>query len=161
MLLLPLVPWTARNWHTFHVFQPLAPKYANDPGELAPLGFSRWYRTWAIEFADTENVYWNYPGDYIDFDSLPQRAFNAGSQSDSSDLHDRTAALFADYNGGFGRSQEVNPQIDARFNALGNGTHPRPPLPLLRGPPGGAGAGHDPAPAHRDDGCAARLVEVA
>src|SRR5271156_5458882 len=24
--LLPFVPWTIRNWHTFHVFQPLAPR---------------------------------------------------------------------------------------------------------------------------------------
>jgi 4-amino-4-deoxy-L-arabinose transferase-like glycosyltransferase len=118
-VVLPLVPWAARNWRTFHVFQPLVPKYANDPGELAPLGFSRWYRTWSIEFADTENVYWNYPGDYINFDSLPQRAFNVGSQSASDNLHDHTAALFADYNAGVGHSQEVNPRIDARFNALG------------------------------------------
>jgi hypothetical protein len=102
-VILPLVPWTARNWRTFHVFQPLAPKYANDPGELAPLGFSRWYRTWAIEFAATGNVYWNYPGDHIDFGGL----------------RNRTAALLADYNAGIGGTQEVNPVIDARFNALG------------------------------------------
>ena len=28
-ILLPLVPWTVRNWHTFGVFQPLAPRSAN------------------------------------------------------------------------------------------------------------------------------------
>ena len=76
---LPLAPWTARNWHTFHVFQPLAPRYANDPGEMAPLGFARWYRTWAIEFASTDEVYWNLNGDRIDLAALPQRAFDAGS----------------------------------------------------------------------------------
>jgi 4-amino-4-deoxy-L-arabinose transferase-like glycosyltransferase len=118
-VVLPLVPWTARNWRTFHVFQPLVPKYANDPGELAPLGFSRWYRTWAIDFAATENVYWNYPGDHIDFDGLPQRAFDAGSRSASHDLRDRTSALLADYNAGIGHSQQVNPNIDTRFDALG------------------------------------------
>jgi 4-amino-4-deoxy-L-arabinose transferase-like glycosyltransferase len=118
-VILPLVPWTARNWRTFHVFQPLAPKYANDPREPAPLGFSRWYRTWAIGFAATENVYWNYPGDHIDVAGLPQRAFDIGPQSASDDLRDRTAALLADYNAGIGHSQEVNPEIDARFDALG------------------------------------------
>jgi 4-amino-4-deoxy-L-arabinose transferase-like glycosyltransferase len=118
-VVLPLVPWTARNWSTFHVFQPLVPKYANDPGELAPLGFSRWYRTWAVDFVDTENAYWNYPGDHIDFDDLPQRAFDAGSQPASGNLRDRTAALLADYNAGIGDSQEVNPEIDARFDLLG------------------------------------------
>src|ERR1700678_321156 len=30
---LPLVPWTLRNWRTFHVVQPLAPRRVNDPGE--------------------------------------------------------------------------------------------------------------------------------
>ena len=118
-VVLPLAPWTARNWRTFHVFQPLVPKYANDPGELPPLGFSRWYRTWAIDFVDTENVYWNYPGDHIDVDDLPQRAFNVGSESMTSDLRNRTAALLADYNAGIGDSQEVNAAIDARFDVLG------------------------------------------
>ena len=33
LILLPLAPWTLRNWRTFHVFQPLAPRYATDPGE--------------------------------------------------------------------------------------------------------------------------------
>jgi 4-amino-4-deoxy-L-arabinose transferase-like glycosyltransferase len=118
-VLLPLVPWTVRNWRTFHVFQPLVPKYANDPGELEPLGFSRWYRTWAIDFADTQNVYWNYPGDLIELGDLPQRAFDSGSDAASSDLRNRTAALLGDYNAGVGRSQEVSPQIDARFGTLG------------------------------------------
>ncbi len=31
--ILPFIPWTIRNWSTFHVFQPLAPRYATDPGE--------------------------------------------------------------------------------------------------------------------------------
>jgi hypothetical protein len=31
--ILPFAAWSARNWSTFHVFEPLAPRYANDPGE--------------------------------------------------------------------------------------------------------------------------------
>src|SRR5579862_4914905 len=31
---LPFVPWTIRNWRTFGVFQPLAPRYATDLGEF-------------------------------------------------------------------------------------------------------------------------------
>jgi hypothetical protein len=116
--LLPLVPWTIRNHHTFHVFQPLAPRYANDPGELAPLGFARWYRTWAIDFADTENVYWNYGGASIALADLPPRAFNAGSPSATQSLETRTAQLLADYNATGANTTEVIPTIDARFNAL-------------------------------------------
>jgi hypothetical protein len=118
-VLLPLIPWTARNWRTFHVFQPLVPKYANDPGEVEPLGFGRWYRTWAAEFAATETVYWNYPGDHIDFADLPPRAFDLGSPPASEDLRDRTQALIADYNASISDTQEVSPEIDARFEVLG------------------------------------------
>src|ERR1700691_3550309 len=39
--LAPLVPWTIRNLHTLHHFQPLAPRYANDADELVPRGFNR------------------------------------------------------------------------------------------------------------------------
>jgi 4-amino-4-deoxy-L-arabinose transferase-like glycosyltransferase len=111
---LPLIPWTARNWSTFHVFQPLAPRYANDPGEPPPLGFARWYRTWAIDFASTDQVYWNYNGDQIQLTNLPPRAFDLGSPAASQDLRDRTAALLADYNA----TTTSTPAIDARFAAL-------------------------------------------
>ena len=95
---LTLVPWTVRNWQTFHVFQPLAPRYANDPGETPPLGFARWFRTWAIEFASTDEVYWNYNGDLIDPDMLPARAFDAGSPQASATLRARTIAVLDQYN---------------------------------------------------------------
>jgi hypothetical protein len=91
-VILPLVPWTVRNWRTFHVIQPLAPRYANDPGEPVALGFQRWYRTWAIDFASTESVYWNWDSDAVDIADLPSRAF------DNQDQYNRTDALLAAYN---------------------------------------------------------------
>ena len=91
-VVLPLVPWTVRNWRTFHVVQPLAPRYATDPGEMVPLGFQRWYRTWAIDFASTEEVYWNYDSAPVDIGDLPARAF------DSDDQYARTAAILNEYN---------------------------------------------------------------
>jgi hypothetical protein len=117
-ILLPLVPWTIRNWNTFHVFEPLVPKYATDPGEVQPIGFGRWYRTWAIEFSSTEEVYWNYDGDHLDFADLPPLAFDVASQSDSSsnsqDLRERTAALLDDYD----TTNVATQVIDDRFAAL-------------------------------------------
>jgi hypothetical protein len=111
---LPLAPWTVRNWRTFHVVQPLAPRYANDPGEAPPRGFARWYRTWAIEFASTDEVYWNYNGDSIRLGDLPGRAFDVGSTQASEELRMKTASLLDDYNA----VTTGTPQIEGRFAAL-------------------------------------------
>src|SRR5271154_113159 len=91
-VVLPLAPWALRNWRTFHVVQPLAPRYATDPGEFVPLGFQRWYRTWAIDFASTEEVYWNYDSASVEIGDLPVRAFDSGEQ------YARTEAILNDYN---------------------------------------------------------------
>jgi 4-amino-4-deoxy-L-arabinose transferase-like glycosyltransferase len=108
LIILPFFPWTLRNWHTFHVIQPLAPRYATDPGESVPYGFQRWFRTWGIDFADTDNVYWNYNGATIAISDLPARAFDSDSQ------YTRTEALLADYN----QTTNASPAFDARFGAL-------------------------------------------
>jgi hypothetical protein len=34
LALMPFAAWTWRNWRVFHVFEPLAPRYATDPGEI-------------------------------------------------------------------------------------------------------------------------------
>jgi hypothetical protein len=107
-VLLPLVPWTARNWRAFHVFQPLAPRSATDPGENVTAGFNRWYRTWAIDYASTEEVYWNYDNADIDIGDLPTRAF------DSQQQYTQTRALLADY----GKTDSASPALDARFEAI-------------------------------------------
>lgn len=107
-VVLPLVPWAIRNERVFHVFQPLAPRFANDPGEAVPLGFQRWYRTWAIEFASTENVYWNYDGTDISVADLPERAFDTQAQ------YERTAQLLSEYN----RNDNPTPELDAGFAEL-------------------------------------------
>jgi 4-amino-4-deoxy-L-arabinose transferase-like glycosyltransferase len=112
---LPLAPWTARNWRTFHIFEPLAPKDAIDPGELDPVGFNRWFRSWGVEFQSTEQVYWNYGGFPVLLSDLPERAFDAGSPQATAALRAQTASLLADYN----KTMAITPQIDARFGALG------------------------------------------
>lgn len=107
-VVLPLVPWTIRNWHTFHVIEPLAPRYATDPGESVPRGFQHWYKTWAIEFASTENVYWNWDSDEVDIADIPSRAF------DNDDQYNRTAALLETYN----NDDNATPALDRGFEAL-------------------------------------------
>jgi hypothetical protein len=107
-VVLPLAPWAVRNWRTFHVVQPLAPRYATDPGEYVPLGFRRWYRTWAIDFASTEEVYWNYDSAPIWIGDLPARAF------DSDDQYVRTESILRTYNENYTATRA----LDARFHAL-------------------------------------------
>jgi 4-amino-4-deoxy-L-arabinose transferase-like glycosyltransferase len=108
LALLPLVPWTIRNERAFHVFEPLAPRFATDPGEQINYGFQRWYRTWAIDFASTQQVYWNYNGDRILLRDLPSRAFDSQAQ------FDQTAALLGEYN----LTSTATPALDRRFDAL-------------------------------------------
>jgi len=106
--LAPLVPWTIRNLHTMHHFQPLAPRYANDADELVPRGFNRWVKTWIIDYASVEEIYWNVPGDKVDPAKLPARAIENPTERDA------TLAAIADYND----SQDITPEIDSRFGQL-------------------------------------------
>jgi len=108
VVLLPLAPWTARNWRTFHVIQPLAPRYATDPTELVGYGFNHWYRSWAMEYKSTEDVYWNLNDAAIQIDDIPTRAFDNDAQ------YQETAQLLADYNDGTTLTQE----LDDRFQTI-------------------------------------------
>jgi hypothetical protein len=126
LAILPFVAWTLRNWNTFHVFQPLAPRSATDPGEPKATGFQRWMKTWVADFASTYEVWWNVPGDDIDIRSLPSRALDTQERE--------TLALIARYN----QADLLTPQIDDAFAALARQrirAHPfryYVTLPLLR-----------------------------
>jgi 4-amino-4-deoxy-L-arabinose transferase-like glycosyltransferase len=104
----PLVPWTLRNLHTMHRFEPLAPRYANDSDELVMTGFNRWVKTWTADYVSVEEIYWNVPGEDIDVARLPRRAFDSAQQ------RQQTSELFADYN----RDHDMTPELDARFATL-------------------------------------------
>jgi hypothetical protein len=110
--ILPFAAWTARNWNIFHVFEPLAPRYANDPGEDPHLGWQHWVKTWCLDFTCTYEIYWNAPDEPIDLGDLPTSAPNPAF--DSPQQRAETASLIADYN----RNQEITPALDARFEAL-------------------------------------------
>jgi len=105
---LPLVPWAARNWRTFHVVQPLAPRRVNDPGEYVTYGFYRWMNTWSVDVVSTGNVFWRVGTEAIDVNDLPSRGFDSAAQ------RAQTAELLAEYNVG----HTVPPELDAKFGAL-------------------------------------------
>jgi 4-amino-4-deoxy-L-arabinose transferase-like glycosyltransferase len=104
----PLIPWTLRNLHTLHRFEPLAPRYATDSDEMAMTGFNRWVKTWIAEYVSVEEVYWKVPGDQLDAVLLPTRAFDSPQQEA------RTRELFAGYNA----DHDMTPELDAGFAGL-------------------------------------------
>jgi 4-amino-4-deoxy-L-arabinose transferase-like glycosyltransferase len=126
--LLPFAAWTTRNWRTFHVFEPLAPRYATDPGEFAAPGFIRWVRTWAADFTSTSEIYWNGNSDVIDPGNLPTRAI------DNTGEYAETQSTLQQYNA----ITTLTPEIDARFGQLAQERIREHPfryyvgLPLLR-----------------------------
>ena len=103
-----LLPWTVRNSHTFGLFQPLAPRYANMPNDFVPHGFNHWTKTWIADYVSTEELYWAEPGEDLDIDKLPERAFDSYQQ------YQQTQDVLDDYN----TDHDVSPELDARFEAL-------------------------------------------
>jgi hypothetical protein len=116
--ILPFTVWTARNWRAFHVFEPLAPRYATDPGEDPHPGWQHWVKTWCLDFTCTSEIYWNVPDNPLALEDLPTWAIDSPNQQQ------RTIQLIEDYN----QDQQITPEIDARFEALAReraATHPR------------------------------------
>jgi hypothetical protein len=126
--ILPLAPWTWRNWVVFHRFQPLAPRYANEQGEFVPMGFNRWVKTWMADYTSVEEIYWPVPGSPLVAGNLPSRAFD--SPREQAETH----ALIDDYN----RALRISPKLDREFEELARERIHRHPiryylgLPLLR-----------------------------
>lgn len=110
--LLPLAPWTMRNWRALHQVEALAPFYAQMPDEYVPLGFNRWTKTWIVDFISVMNVYWNVSaegnGDAVDIHNIPSRAY------DNADQRQRTERLFEQYNQGL----TLSPETDSAFGQL-------------------------------------------
>ena len=107
LAVLPLVPWTIRNFRTFHVIEPLAPRYVNNPGEFVPAGFFRWMRTWSVNFVDAGTVFWNLNGE-IDPEDVPARACSTAAQCRL------TETLIEEHN----EHHIVTPELDAQFEML-------------------------------------------
>lgn len=109
LAVMPFTAWTWRNWKTFHVFEPLAPRYATDPGEPTQAGWVSWVKSWCLDFVSTYQIYWNVPGDTLDISKLPKRALDTPEQLEE------TAGIANDYNNG---GNVLTPQLDERFAKL-------------------------------------------
>lgn len=117
-LVVTLLPWAARNWHTFREIQFLAPRYAEMPGEFVPKGFYQWTRTWLTRFPDVYTTVWKLESEPIDINDLPADAF------DSANEHDRVAALLDRYNA----DTNYTPALDREFAEIARARTARRPL---------------------------------
>jgi len=116
---LPLIPWTVRNAVSLHEFQPLAPRYATLPGEVAPRGYYSWTNTWLTRYSQINPVIWMLDEDQLNLADFPDAAF------DSPGERERVAALVADYNR---NCCSVTPAWDAQFAELARERTARHPL---------------------------------
>jgi len=117
-LVLPLVPWAARNWRTFHEVRFLAPRWSELPGEYTPHGFNDWTNTWMWHFRDVYTTQWNVDVAEIQVDQLPASAF------DSPEERARISEILDDYN----TSLTIGPEIDQQFREIAQERTARHPL---------------------------------
>ncbi len=117
-LLVPLVPWAARNWHTFHRIQFLAPRYYAMPGDYVPRGFYAWTKTWLVRFRDAYLVVWKLEDEPILIEDIPASAF------DSPEERARVSTLLEQYNA----TTTVMPELDCAFAELARERTARHPL---------------------------------
>lgn len=127
-LILPLLPWAARNARTLHEIRFLAPRYSELPGEYTPLGFNAWTNSWLWRFRDVYTTQWNLDVAEINIDDLPSYAF------DSPEERNRVVDLLDQYND----TLTMDPQLDSQFREIARERAKRNPfrqcveIPLLR-----------------------------
>jgi hypothetical protein len=117
-LILPLVPWAARNWRVLHEAQFLAPRYSELPGEYTPKGFNAWTNTWLWQYRDVYLTQWKINAEEISMNDLPSYAF------DSPEERDRVASIMEQYND----TLTIDPSLDGQFREIARERTARHPL---------------------------------
>jgi hypothetical protein len=105
-LLVPLVPWAARNGYALGRIQFLAPRYAETYGDVMPTGFYAWTKTWMFRFRDAYLFTWKLPSDPISLDDVPAYAFDAPEE------RARVASLLERYNREHGMALQTDREFD-------------------------------------------------
>jgi 4-amino-4-deoxy-L-arabinose transferase-like glycosyltransferase len=117
-VVLPLIPWAARNWRTLHDVQFLAPRYSELPGEYTPLGFNEWTNTWMWHFRDVYLTQWKLNVEEISLDDIPATAFDSAAE------RGRVSDLLDQYN----EELTVGPALDQQFREVARERTLRHPL---------------------------------
>jgi hypothetical protein len=117
-LLLPLVPWAARNARAFGRVEFLGPRYAQTYGDFIPRGYFSWTQTWMTRFGEAYLVTWTLGKQPIDIASVPGATFDSDAE------RARAAELFARYNSDL----KMTPVLDREFAVLAAERTARQPL---------------------------------
>ncbi len=124
-LLLPLVPWAARNARTLGRVEFLAPRYAQTYGDFIPRGFYAWTQTWMDRFGQAYTVTWKLGKEPIRIEVLPDSAFDSEAE------RSRVAELLDRYNSDL----RMTPTLDYQFAILARERTGRKPLRTYLGIP--------------------------
>jgi hypothetical protein len=117
-VLLPLLPWAARNWFVLRDAQFLAPRYSELPGEYTPLGFTDWTNTWLWRYRDVYLSQWKVNSEEISMDDIPTYAF------DSDEERRKMSDILDEYNDVL----TIDPALDAKFREVAHERTARHPL---------------------------------
>jgi hypothetical protein len=117
-VILPLIPWAARNWRTLHDVQFLAPRYSELPGEYTPLGFNAWTNTWLWHFRDVYLTQWKLNVEEISIDDIPASAFDSPAE------RERVSDLLDQHN----EELTMGPRLDEQFREIARERTRRRPL---------------------------------
>lgn len=118
--LIPLLPWAGRNLVTLNKVQFIAPRYANLPGEYAPVGYYAWTATWLERYRDAYLSLWKIGEEPVDINDLPPSAFDSPAEKA------RIADLFCEYNDSAGL--DISPEMDRQFAEIARERTRRHPL---------------------------------
>jgi 4-amino-4-deoxy-L-arabinose transferase-like glycosyltransferase len=118
--LLPLLPWAARNLITLREVQFVAPRYANLPGEYAPVGYFAWTKTWLERYRDVYLSVWKIGEEPVNMDDLPDTAFDSPGEKA------RIADLFSEYNDS--PDLDISHEMDLKFAEIARERTRRHPL---------------------------------
>jgi hypothetical protein len=108
-LMLPLLPWAARNWITLHKVQFLTARYFQMPGAYIPVGFYAWTHTWLYSTYDVDDVLNRLELESLQITDFPSSAF------DSPEERARVQLLLEDQHN---ESHVFTPLADAQFAEL-------------------------------------------
>jgi hypothetical protein len=117
-LLLPLVPWAARNARAFGRVEFLGPRYAQTYGDFIPRGYFAWTQTWMTRFGEAYLVTWTLGKQPIGIEAVPNSAFDSEAE------RARVAELLARYNSDL----KMTPLLDREFANLAAERTAREPL---------------------------------